>query len=266
MLCRELRNDVVAAHNLDFSWPGFIAEFHLARAPAAILAWGDRVPVSDPERYCTLWPPYWRVYGAEQVLNRADIYRSGPPADADPVVVDLVSQLIGSRVLDFGCGNGDLVSKLRARGHDAVGIEMDRAEIREDLGRKDRGADVAHYITLYEGNLPLPYPDKSFDSVTAIEVLEHVSDPHFVARELMRIARSSIFVTVPDMACIPFSYPTNTVPWHLLEGSHVNFFTALSLASIFRPAFAPAKSFRLHHFVIAERFIPGSIAILFTPG
>jgi 2-polyprenyl-3-methyl-5-hydroxy-6-metoxy-1,4-benzoquinol methylase len=101
--------------------------------------------------------------------------------------------------------------------------------------------------------------------VTAIEVLEHVSDPHFVARELMRIARSSIFVTVPDMACIPFSYPTNTVPWHLLEGTHVNFFTALSLASIFRPAFTPSKSFRLYNLVIAERFIPGSIAILFTP-
>jgi 2-polyprenyl-3-methyl-5-hydroxy-6-metoxy-1,4-benzoquinol methylase len=127
------------------------------------------------------------------------------------------------------------------------------------------GADVAQHIILYEGNLPLPYADKSFDSVTAIEVLEHVSDPHSVARELMRIARSSIFVTVPDMACIPFSYPTNTVPWHLLEGTHVNFFTALSLASIFRPAFVPSKSFRLHNFVIAERFIPGSIAMLFTP-
>ena len=260
VLCRELRSDVVAVHDLGFPWPGFIAEFHLARPPAAILAWGDRLPVSDPERYCTLWPPYWRVYGSEQVLNRTDIYRSGPPASADPTVADLVSQLIGSRVLDFGCGKGDLVRKLRARGHDAAGIEIDRAEIREDLG-----ADVAQHIILYEGNLPLPYADKSFDSVTAIEVLEHVSDPHFVARELMRIARSSIFVTVPDMACIPFSYPTNTVPWHLLEGTHVNFFTALSLASIFRPAFAPAKSFRLHNFGTAERFIPGSIAMLFTP-
>ena len=260
VLCRELRSDVVSALNLDFPWPGFVAEFHLARTPGSILMASDRLPVSDSERYCTLWPPYWHVYGSRQILNRVDIYRSGPPAPADPAIVDLASLLIGSRILDFGCGGGDLVRQLRERGRDAVGIEMDDAEIREHLR-----ADVAQHITLYDGRLPLPYADKSFDSIMAIEVLEHVSDPHSVARELMRIARSSIFVTVPDMACIPFSYPTNTIPWHLLEGSHVNFFTAFSLASIFSPIFVPSKTFRLHNFVIGERFIPGSIAMLFTP-
>jgi SAM-dependent methyltransferase len=259
LLCREPRHDVVAAYGLDFPWPGFIAEFHLSVPPTAVSMYGIRVPIDHPERYCTAVPHYQFLYQTDQILHRTDIYRSGPPTSANPGVVELSSVLINSPVLDFGCGNGDLVRKLRQRGLDAVGIEIHRPMIHEHLH-----ADAAEHVTLYDGSLPLPYPDKSFASVIATEVIEHVDDPHAVAQELMRVASSSIFVTVPDMSCVPFSWPTNTVPWHLLEGTHVNFFNAHSLASLFRPAFAPSKLFRLYSQTISGRFIPGSIAILFT--
>jgi SAM-dependent methyltransferase len=260
LLCREPRHDVVAVHMLDFFWPGFIAEFHLKALPAAILMFGTRVPVYNPGQYCVTVPHYYHLYETDQVLHRDDIYRSGPPTSAHPAVVELASSLLGSRILDFGCGNGDLVSRLRERGREAVGVEIDRPEIREHLC-----PDAAPHVTLYDGSLPLPYADKSFDSVVATEVIEHVHDPHAVAQELIRVAKDSIFVTVPDMSSIPFSWPTNTVPWHLLEGTHVNFFNARSLASLFGPRFAPANRFRLYNYVIAHRFIPGSIAILFAP-
>ena len=91
-----------------------------------------------------------------------------------------------------------------------------------------------------------------------------MDDPVAVTKELMRVTRAPIFITVPDMSSIPLSWPTNTVPWHMLEGTHVNFFNARSLSALFAPHFMPAKRFRLNNNMVSGQFIPGSIAVLFT--
>jgi 2-polyprenyl-3-methyl-5-hydroxy-6-metoxy-1,4-benzoquinol methylase len=259
LLCRELRPDVVAVEKLTFAWPGFVAEFHLKSQPRSVRIYGRRVEVPQPERFCTAEPHYGQLYQTDRVLHRDDIYCVGPPVAANPAIVDLASALLGSRVLDFGCGSGDLVAKLRALGRDAIGIEIDRPAIREHLV-----ADATPFVKLYNGGLPLPYADQAFDSAIATEVIEHVEDPHAVAKELMRVSRTSVFVTVPDIASIPFSWPTGTVPWHLLEASHVNFFNAKSLGTLFRPQFTPTKQFRIFNLMIGEHFVPGSIGVLFT--
>ena len=259
VLCRELRPDVVAAWKTNFAWPGFLAEFHLTGRPKSVQLFGKAFAVPGADRYGSVEPPYRWLYETEQVLHRDHIYCVGPPVPTDPAIVDLANALLGESILDFGCGTGDLVARLRAMGRDAVGIEIDRPAIRAHMS-----AAAAPFLKLYDGSLPLPYPDRAFDSVIATEVVEHVEDPHAVARELMRVARTSIFITVPDISAIPLSSPTNMVPWHLLEGSHVNFFNAKSLATLFAPHFMPAKQLRILNYMIEPRFIPGSIAILFT--
>ncbi len=259
LMCRELRPDVVAVEKLAFPWPGFVAEFHLTGQPKAVRMLGRNIPVAGPERYGSAEPHYKELYQTEQVLHREQIYCVGPPTPANPAIVQLADALLGNSVLDFGCGSGDLVAKLRALGRDAIGIEIDRPAIREHLV-----AEAQPYVKLYDGSLPLPYPDQAFDSAIATEVIEHVADPHAVARELTRVCRNSVFITVPDMSCIPFSWPTNMVPWHLLEASHVNFFNARSLGTLFRPDFVPAKQFRIFNLMIGEHFVPGSIGVLFT--
>lgn len=260
VMTRELRADVAAAKKLDFPWAGFIAEFHLDGRPAAVEMFGRKVAVPEPDSYGTAQAHYNELYWTDRILHREDIYGVGLPLPANPTIVQLADALLGTRVLDFGCGTGDLVAKLRARGRDAVGIEIDRPAIREHLSGEARS-----FVKLYDGSLPLPYPDKAFDSAIATEVLEHVGDPHAVARELMRVCGESIFITVPDMSSIPLSWATNTVPWHLLEASHVNFFNARSLSTLFRPAFKPVKQLRIFNYNIGPHLIPGSIAILFAP-
>lgn len=258
VLCRELRPDVTAAKKLDFPWPGFIAEFHLTGRPKAIRLFGKATKIPDAERYATAAPHYQVLYESDRIAHREDIYAIGPPVPPDPTLVELAGALVGKTVLDFGCGTGGLVAQLRALGRDATGIEIDRPAIRAHLS-----AEAAPFVTLYDGSLPLPYPDASFDTVMGTEVIEHVDDPHAVARELMRVARGTIFVTVPDISSIPLSWPTRTVPWHLLEGSHVNFFNPKSLAALFAPQFKPAQQIRIFNYMIGPHFIPGSIAILF---
>lgn len=66
------------------------------------------------------------------------------------------------------------------------------------------GAEVVDFladregVTLIRGIHDLPWPDDSFDDVCCFDVLEHVPEIDSIAglREMVRIARSRVFLTV----------------------------------------------------------------------
>ena len=254
---RVPRPDVVNAGRTDNRYSGFVAEFHLTERPAFVHANEQRVTVENAKLYSTTMPHYADLLSTDRILVRDDIYGFGPPVDANEDVLELAEQL-PSPILDFGCGNGDLVVKLRGRGKDAFGIEIDRAPIRD--GMKPAAAP---FVKLYQGGLPLPYEDGAFAATVSSEVLEHVNDVQAYAAEIARVTRQELFVTVPDMISIPFSHATGTVPWHLLESTHVNFFTAKSMTALFAKWFRPVVYFRLANNQVNGRFVPGSVGIMF---
>jgi SAM-dependent methyltransferase len=176
--------------------------------------------------------PYRGLFRQDQVLHREQIYGYGPPNDETPVEILSATSRLSGTILDFGCGNGALVRRLRARGLDTLGLELDRAAIRDSLA-----PDVQPYVTLYDGQLPAPYAAKSFDCVVAVEVIEHLPDLVPAIAELARIARSEVLLTTPDISAIPLLSAENVVPWHLLESTHLNFFTQPSLERLLREHF-----------------------------
>lgn len=168
----------------------------------------------------------------DKVLGREHIYGFGPPSPiVAPDVLDLVAGL-GGRVLDFGCGSGALVAALRGRGVEAFGIELDRGPIRETLK-----PEAAPYVTLYDGRMPSPFDDGSFDAVVCSEVLEHIPAYEEAVAEMARLTRDRLMITVPDAAVIPLGSRHQLVPWHLLESTHVNFFNQRSLHALLAPHF-----------------------------
>lgn len=86
------------------------------------------------------------------------------------------------RVLDFGCGRGELVALARSRGHDWVGVDS-------FYGQDARAEDVAPGALV--GRIPLggnlPFPGGAFDVVLSNHVFEHVGDPDHVLGELERV-------------------------------------------------------------------------------
>jgi SAM-dependent methyltransferase len=93
----------------------------------------------------------------------------------------------GSRLLDVGCGTGELAEAARTEAHEVVAVEPDREMA--DLAGARLGQDV-----VVAGLPDLPIADDGFDAVVASFVLNHVDDPRAGARELARVGAPGAFV------------------------------------------------------------------------
>jgi SAM-dependent methyltransferase len=104
-----------------------------------------------------------------------------------------VQALSPGRVLDAGCGEGHVTRWLADAlpVGEIVGVEG-RPEALVAFAKRNPGLDGV------EADLrALPFADDSFDLVVCTEVLEHLEDPRETLRELARVSRSHLFLTVP---------------------------------------------------------------------
>ncbi|HTI73010.1 MAG TPA: class I SAM-dependent methyltransferase [Candidatus Limnocylindria bacterium] len=86
---------------------------------------------------------------------------------------------MGGRVLDIGCGVGQVVACLSAEGFEAHGVDVAPPNI-------ERAQKASPLCLLYDGKR-LPYPSDHFNRVGALNVLEHVQDPEGFIREAIRV-------------------------------------------------------------------------------
>jgi methionine biosynthesis protein MetW len=108
------------------------------------------------------------------------------------IIADLVPA--GSRVLDLGCGTGELLAHLRDhKGCTGYGIELDDANV---LACVQRGIDVIQ-LNLEDG-LAL-FDDHSFDVVLQLDTLQHLRKTENMLRETARVGRIGI-VSFPNFA------------------------------------------------------------------
>jgi methionine biosynthesis protein MetW len=111
------------------------------------------------------------------------------------LIADLVPR--GSRVLDLGCGSGELLAHLRDhKGCSGYGIELADANV---LACVERGIDVIQ-LNLEEG-LAL-FDNRSFDVVLQLDTLQHLRNTEKMLRETARVGRIGI-VSFPNFAHWP---------------------------------------------------------------
>jgi methionine biosynthesis protein MetW len=113
--------------------------------------------------------------------------------------MELIAELVppGSRVLDLGCGSGELLAYLKAqRGCSGYGIEIADANV---LACTQRGVNVIQ-LNLEEG-LAI-FEDKSFDVVLQLDTLQHLRNTEKMLRETARVGRIGI-VSFPNFAHWP---------------------------------------------------------------
>jgi SAM-dependent methyltransferase len=96
-----------------------------------------------------------------------------------------------AETLEVGCGEGVIADRLHRRFGEVVALDLPDAGLRADW-RRYRGPRFLH-ASAHE----LPFGDDQFDVVVAAEVLEHLSDPEMGLREMVRVARRHLVLSVP---------------------------------------------------------------------
>jgi methionine biosynthesis protein MetW len=108
------------------------------------------------------------------------------------VIADHVAP--GSRVLDIGCGDGELLAVLRdAHRCNPHGMEIDPDNVAEC---------VAKGLAVIQGDADKDlvfYPDDSFDYAILSQTLQTTKRPDLVLGELLRVGRRA-FVSFPNFA------------------------------------------------------------------
>jgi SAM-dependent methyltransferase len=152
----------------------------------------------------------------------------------------------GKKILDAGCASGEYVDLLLQKGYDAYGVDLSPAKNWEGPHRERFSVgDISH----------LPYRDGEFDTVLLLEVLEHVPDADAVLREIHRISRKNLILSVPDAQLDPLFTEAGLAFHNWVDRSHVHFFNQEDLQIILEQ-----NGFSLRHL---ERINPVYPELLF---
>lgn len=107
----------------------------------------------------------------------------------------VLGEIVGSDVLEAGCGKGVLVGKLSERARVTA----------TDIIISDEARGRAPSATFLEANVEaLPFPDRQFDTVVCTHTLEHVRDLAKSLSELRRLAKKKLVIVVPKQR--PYRY------------------------------------------------------------
>jgi SAM-dependent methyltransferase len=104
---------------------------------------------------------------------------------------DVQAEAPRARVLEVGCGEGEIAGLLHARWGDVTALDLPDADLRSEW------TGVPGPRFLHADAEALPFPDEHFDVVVAVEVLEHLRDPARGLAEMARVSRRHLVLSVP---------------------------------------------------------------------
>jgi methionine biosynthesis protein MetW len=160
-----------------------------------------------------------------------------------------------SRVLDLGCGEGELLEWLIANKQvNARGVEISPAQVRRAISRG---------VSVYQGDINeglADYPDKAFDYVILSQTLQETRQPLSVLREMLRVGKSAI-VSFPNfgnwrvrasMLVSGRAPRTALFPYEWYESPNIHFLSVCDFELL-----ASRQGFRIEHreFLAGERRI-----------
>ena len=149
----------------------------------------------------------------------------------------IIGELVkpGSRVLDLGCGEGELLAWLKENKQvEARGVELTGARVQKAIARG---------VSVYQGDLEsalVDYPDHAFDYVILSQTLQETRDPLRVLRGMLRIGQRAI-VAFPNFGHYSVRWSTmrsgrapktKLFPYDWWDSPNIHFFTVLDFEAL----------------------------------
>ncbi len=133
--------------------------------------------------------------------------------------------LPNGKLLEIGCGSGDMLKTMQDLGWETEGVDFDPKAVEQ---ARSKG------LTVQLGTLEQQsYPDDSFDAVTMSHLIEHVHKPLEVLRECQRILKpgGKLIIVTPNTEA--YGHKRFSRFWlHLDPPRHLYIFTETSLESL----------------------------------
>lgn len=135
---------------------------------------GCPLPELGPEAY-----ERWRASEIGELTERLE----------RQLILELVGDVAGLRILDVGCGDGLFAVDLAKRGASVTGVDASAAMIGAATARASaEKVNIDFEVARAE---QLPFADDQFDTLTAITILCFVADAAPVFREIARVLKPS---------------------------------------------------------------------------
>lgn len=125
-------------------------------------------------------------------------------------MLDRFGSLDGRTVLDVGGGPGYFRDAFERAGATYVALDADVGEL--------SGTGAIGARTVIGSGMQLPFRDGSVDVTYSSNVLEHVSDPWLMAREMVRVTRPGGLVFISYTVWFGPWGGHETAPWHYVSG------------------------------------------------
>jgi SAM-dependent methyltransferase len=151
---------------------GYARMDRMPPVPESSAGSADRAVANDYDSFA-------EAYSAENEASLANAYYERP------AILALAGDVAGRRILDAGCGSGPLFAALRDRGAIMTGFDSSAGMLEQARRRLGDDAD----LQVAALGSPLPFPDDTFDDVTASLVLHYLEDWGPALAELRRVLK-----------------------------------------------------------------------------
>lgn len=137
----------------------------------------------------------------------------------------------GKRILDVGCGDGLITSKMSDNGNNVTGMDISRRA----LGEAERKYPRIKFVRA-SAEERYPFEDKEFDVLFAGDIIEHIADTWTALSEMHRVLKKKgilvlstpIHNVIKNVILCFYGFSKHFDP----TGPHLRFFTMKSLETL----------------------------------
>ncbi len=153
-------------------------------------------PMPGEEEIAGFYPnQYWWSGARSGLLKKLEaVYRRRALRGHVSFISKAAANRTGLDLLDVGCGSASLLGLMKQRGFRVMGVDFS-----SEAAAVAKTENGVHVIV---GSLEdAALPDRSFDIVTLFHVMEHVTNPRDVLKEVARILKpeGSVVLQVPNI-------------------------------------------------------------------